>query len=261
MSILAALGPEARLTTQAVARAPAAGVIPGDLWTLGQGDPALDAGRIERLADAIQATGVLQIEGAVMGSTGYFKRDWRAPGWKRYFPRERIPLPTAMNFEGNTDDGVHIRDPELRAAVALSKAHKERGIRVGAKAGSGKPPPVLLPLAEIQSRPLADLLEYTNRYSSNFFAEVLGKRLGAEHAGAPGNIAKGATAISAWAADQGVRVRASDSSGLSYANRVSPPGLVKLLGVAEAQRFWLPSMTAQVSYANASAGGAESTSL
>ena len=235
MSILATLGPEARLVTQAASAAPVAGVIPGDLWILGQGDPALDASRMKRLADAIQAAGVLRVEGAVMGSTGYFKRDWRAPGWKRYFPREHIPLPTALTFEGNTAGGQHIRDPEERAAAALSKALKEQGIRVGGKAASGKPPQGLFPVAEIHSRPLADLLEYTNRYSSNFFAEVLGKRLGAEHAGVPGSIAKGATAISAWAADQGVRVRASDSSGLSYANRVSPQGLVKLLGVAELQ--------------------------
>jgi serine-type D-Ala-D-Ala carboxypeptidase/endopeptidase (penicillin-binding protein 4) len=237
MSILDALGPEARLITQVAGAAPVTGVIPGDLWILGQGDPALDASRMGRLADAVQAAGVLRVEGAVMGSTGYFKRDWRAPGWKRYFPREHIPLPTALTFDGNTAAGVHIRDPEVRAAAALSKALKERGIRVGGKAGSGKPPQGLLPIAEIQSRPLAGLLEYTNRYSSNFFAEVLGKRLGAEHAGVPGSIAKGATAINAWAAEQGVRVSAKDSSGLSYANRVSPQGLVKLLGVAELQEW------------------------
>jgi D-alanyl-D-alanine carboxypeptidase/D-alanyl-D-alanine-endopeptidase (penicillin-binding protein 4) len=237
MSILDALGPEARLITQAASEAPAAGVVPGDLWILGQGDPALGASRMERLADAIQAAGVLQIEGSVMGSTGYFKRDWRAPGWKRYFPREHIPLPTALTFEGNTAGGVHIRDPELRAAVALSKALKERGIRVRGKAGSGKAPHGLLPVAQIESRPLADLLEYTNRYSSNFYAEVLGKRLGAEHAGVPGSISKGATAISSWAAEQGVSLTARDSSGLSYANRVSPQGLVKLLGAAELQTW------------------------
>ena len=217
MSILDALGPEARLITQAASQAPTAGVVPGDLWILGQGDPALSASRMERLADAIQTAGVLQVEGSVMGSTGYFKRDWRAPGWKRYFPREQIPLPTALTFEGNTAGGVHIRDPELRAAVALSKALKERGIRVRGKAGSGKAPHGLLPVAQIESRPLADLLEYTNRYSSNFYAEVLGKRLGAEHAGVPGSIAKGATAISSWAAEQGVTLTARDSSGLSYA--------------------------------------------
>jgi D-alanyl-D-alanine carboxypeptidase/D-alanyl-D-alanine-endopeptidase (penicillin-binding protein 4) len=214
-----------------------AGVVAGDLWILGQGDPALGASRMERLADAIQAAGVLQIEGSVKGSTGYFKRDWRAPGWKRYFPREHIPLPTALTFEGNTAGGVHIRDPELRAAIALSKALKERGIRVRGKAGSGKAPHGLLPVAQIESRPLADLLEYTNRYSSNFYAEVLGKRLGAEHAGVPGSIAKGATAISSWSAEQGVALTARDSSGLSYANRVSPQGLVKLLGAAELQTW------------------------
>lgn len=237
MAILDVLGPEARIVTQAASAPLVAGVVPGDLWVLGQGDPGLGPARMQKLATAIQAAGVLQVEGSVLGSTGYFKRDWRAPGWKPYFPREHVPLPTALTFEGNTARGVHIRDPELRAARSLTAALEERGIAVGGKPGAGKAPEGILPVAEIQSRPLVDLLEFTNRYSSNFFAEVLGKRLGAEHAGVPGSILKGAAAIRAWAGEHGVRVRARDSSGLSYANRISPGGLVRLLGAAEREEW------------------------
>ena len=77
------------------------------------------------------------------------------------------------------------------------------------------------------------MVRYMNRRSSNFFAEVFGKRLGLERSGFPGTIAKGAAAIEAWAKTHGVGLTAYDSSGLSYDNRVSPNGLVKLLGVAE----------------------------
>ena len=237
MSILDALGPDARLVTQAAAAAPVAGVIAGHLWILGEGDPAIDASRIERLADEVQEAGILRVEGSVMGSTAYFKRDWRAPGWKPYFPREHIPLPTALTFEGNTARGLHIRDPEVRAARSLARALRERGIRVKGEAGAGKPPSGLSPVAQIQSRPLAELLAYTNRYSSNFFAEVLGKRLGAQHAGLPGSIRKGASAIRSWAQEQGVRLRAHDASGLSYANRVAPQGVVRLLAAAELEEW------------------------
>ena len=233
MALLDALGPEARIVTQAAAAPVAAGVVPGDLWILGQGDPATGPAQLQKLASAIQAAGVLQIEGSVVGSTGYFKRDWRAPGWKPFFPREEIALPTALTFEDNEARGQHIRDPELRAARSLSDSLKKLGIRVGGKAGSGKPPAGLLPVAQVQSRRLIDILEFTNRYSVNFYAEVLGKRLGAEHGGIPGSIAKGAAALRAWAADQGVHLRANDSSGLSYSNRVAPAGLVRLLGSAE----------------------------
>jgi len=233
MAVMGTLGPETRLVTQAASAAPVAGVVPGDLWILGQGDPAVDSRRLENLAAAIRAAGVVRVEGSVLGSTGFFKRDWRAPGWKSYFPREHIPLPTALTYEGNTAGGTHIRDPEARAAKALSRNLRDLGIRIGGKPGAARAPQGLHPIAQVESPPVADLLEFTNRYSSNFYAEVLGKRLGVEHAGAPGTITKGAQAIQAWAGDRGVGVRSRDSSGLSYANRVSPSGLVRLLGAAE----------------------------
>ncbi|MGH2711703.1 MAG: D-alanyl-D-alanine carboxypeptidase/D-alanyl-D-alanine-endopeptidase [Actinomycetota bacterium] len=237
MALLDTLGPESRILTQAASVPLVAGVIPGDLWILGQGDPDTGPAQMQKLAAAIQAAGVVQIEGSVNGSTGYFKRDWRAPGWKPYFPREEVALPTALTFEDNIAKGIHIRDPELRAARSLSDALKELGIKVGGKAGAGKPPEGLLPVAQVQSRRLLDILEFTNRYSVNFYAEVLGKRLGAERLGVPGSIAKGATAMREWAAEQGVHLRARDSSGLSYDNRLSPAGLVRLLGGAEAEAW------------------------
>ena len=233
MAVLHALGPETRLVTQAAGPPASAGIVPGDLWILGQGDPALGRGRIENLATEIRDAGVIRIDGSVMGSTGYFKRDWRAPGWKRDFPRTQVALPTALTFEGNEDRGVHIRDPEVRAAEALTEELQRRGVIVADRPGSGPAPTGLVPIAEVRSPPVIELLEYMNRYSSNFFAEVLGKRLGAERGGLPGSIAKGAAAIRAWAGSLGVRLRARDGSGLSYATRVSPAAIVRLLGHAE----------------------------
>jgi D-alanyl-D-alanine carboxypeptidase/D-alanyl-D-alanine-endopeptidase (penicillin-binding protein 4) len=72
-----------------------------------------------------------------------------------------------------------------------------------------------------------------NVVSSNFRAEVLGKMLGARRFGSPGTIAKGARAIEAYAAANGVRLTANDASGLSYHNRVSAEDIVRLLHVAE----------------------------
>jgi D-alanyl-D-alanine carboxypeptidase/D-alanyl-D-alanine-endopeptidase (penicillin-binding protein 4) len=234
MAILDRLGPDATLVTQAATVVPVtAGVLAGDLWILGTGDPDVRAPTMERLARAISAAGVLRIDGSVLGSTGYFKRDWFAPGWKRDFPRTQVALPTALTFEGNQAGGVHIGDPELRAAKALTTELRRLGVSVAAPAGSGKAPAGLVPVAEVTSDPLIDLVETMDRYSANFWAEVLGKRLGAEASGQPGSIAKGAGAIHAYAGGHGVVVKSRDSSGLSYANRVSPSGLVRLLDVAE----------------------------
>ena len=233
MAILDVLGAEATLMTRAAGPPPVAGVVAGDLWILGEGDPSVGAKRMRELARAIRDAGVARVDGSVFGSTGYFKRDWRARGWKRDFPRTQVALPTALTFEGNSASGTHIRDPELRAARALTQALEEGGVRVTGPPGAGVPPAALTTIAEVPSAPLPELLEYTNRFSSNFYAEVLGKRLGAQRGGAPGSIRKGAAAIEGYAREHGVALDAYDASGLSYSNRVAPAGIVRLLDAAE----------------------------
>ena len=234
MALLNALGPEAALVTQAVAGAtPVAGILAGDLWILGSGDPDIRDATMRLLAQRVRDAGVTHIEGAVVGSTGYFKRDWFAPGWKRDFPRSQVALPTALTFEGNQAGGIHVSDPELRAARALRRELREIGVSVAGPATAAEAPTGLVSLAEITSDPLAELLDTMNRYSSNFWAEVLVKRLGVEVAGVPGSIAKGAAALRGFAAGWGVELRALDGSGLSYANRVSPRGLTRLMEAAE----------------------------
>jgi serine-type D-Ala-D-Ala carboxypeptidase/endopeptidase (penicillin-binding protein 4) len=80
---------------------------------------------------------------------------------------------------------------------------------------------------------MATLLRRQNVKSRNFYAEVLGKLLGAMRSGPPGTIRKGARAIEAWAHSFGVNVRAHDGSGLSYKDRVTTAGIVRLLWAAD----------------------------
>lgn len=248
MALFDILGPEAQLETELYLDAPpVGGIVKGNLWIAGRGDPAITAGgrfgnslpfpptRLNGLARAIDRAGIDKITGTVMGSTGYFARDWFAPGWKRSFPARYAPLASALTFEGNTHAGRHIDDPEIRAARALRRKLRARGITVTRRAGAGKMPTGLHLLSTTPSQRLSTLVRYTSRWSSNFFAEMLGKSLGVEASGAPGTIAKGAAAVERWAADRGVALDAYDSSGLSYANRVSARGMVRLLEKASAE--------------------------
>ena len=220
----------------------------GALWLVGHGDPEVDKWTMRALARAVRAAGIRMVRGRVMGSTTGFQRDWWATGWRDYFPRDYIPLPTALTYDNNEDaDGRNIADPERRAAHSLKERLRSNGVRVTGQPGAGPSPDRMRLLATVTSDPFEALLKRLNRRSRNFYAEVIGKWLGGRVLGGPGSIAKGARVIERFAGAQGVEVVAHDSSGLSYANRVRPQGVVELLWYAGAQpwaeelRFTLPS--------------------
>lgn len=247
MALLDTLGADYRIVTSAAASAaPVNGVVEGDLWILGRGDPEISRGRIGTLAKRIADAGVTRIRGSVMGSTSFFRRDWWADGWRRGITRDYVARPTALTFDGNVADGGHAREPEVRAASALTDKLEALGVAVAGKPGSGAEPSELTNVATVRSGPLEDILVRMDRPSNNFYAEVLGKLLGTQVSGAPGTIPRGAAAIQSWTGDHGVDVTAFDSSGLSYANRVTAEGIVRLLWVADAEpwgstlRFALP---------------------
>jgi D-alanyl-D-alanine carboxypeptidase len=240
MALLRRLGPDAQITTDAAATSVTDGVVHGNLWLLGHGDPGTTNYRLNVLAQHVVAAGITRITGRVMGSRGYFAHDWWAPGWKANFPRDEVALPTALTFNGNTSStGVHIRDPERRAAGAFAKRLRAGGVRIdGGAAGMGAPPGDLHVVASIITARLATMLRPMDVYSINFNAEVLGKRLAVSHYGQPGTIAHGAAAIRQFAASVGVGISAYDSSGLSYSNHISAFNMAALLRYANTQP-WL----------------------
>jgi D-alanyl-D-alanine carboxypeptidase len=226
-------GKTIRTDAAAEARPDGRGVLHGDLWIVGHGDPEIDRPQIGRLADAVAHAGVRVVRGSVLGSTGPFARDWWARGWKDYFPKDYIPLPTALTFRQNTARGVHIRDPERRAAKRLTVALENRGVRVRGRPGMDRAPGGLVRVASIASEPLRSIVRHMDVRSRNFWAEVLGKRLGFDRSG-HGTIATGARAIDAYTDRQGQDFRLYDASGLSYANRVTAKGILELLWGADA---------------------------
>jgi D-alanyl-D-alanine carboxypeptidase/D-alanyl-D-alanine-endopeptidase (penicillin-binding protein 4) len=245
MALFDRVDPNMRFGTKMMATSFGGGVVFGNLWIVGRGDPSITGGgrygrslpfnptRLGRLARKIKRAGVTRITGGVRGSTRYYSHDWWAPGWKSSFPSQEVALPSALTFEGNQRKGRHIDDPERRAARSLTKRLRDIGVRVDDASGAGTPPRALRRLTSIRSVPLHTMMRFMNRQSSNFFAEVFGKRLAVESRGTPGTIARGANALEAWAADRGVEVTAHDGSGLSYGNRVSPAGMTRLLQQVE----------------------------
>jgi D-alanyl-D-alanine carboxypeptidase len=236
MALLDRLPSTFRIPTRVAAKDDATdGVISSSLWIIGRGDPGIDAGEIAVLARGVAGSGVTRVRGRVMGSTGYFARDWFAPGWRSYFPDRVIALPTALTYEGNRAGWVPVARPERRAAWELRRRLKALGVAVSGTAGAGRPPAGLRRVGATWSPPLSSLLTAMNVDSRNFYAEVLNKLLSVRAGTAPGTIAGGAAAIEAYAAARGVTVTAHDGSGLSYANRATAVGLARLLGQAQGE--------------------------
>jgi D-alanyl-D-alanine carboxypeptidase len=207
------------------------GVIHGNLWIVGHGDPEIDRPQIRYLARAIVKAGVRSIRGSVIGSTGPFSRDWWAKGWKDYFPQDYVPMPTALTFRQNTVNGVHIRDAERRAAIRLSAQLEKRGVSVRGKPRMDRPSGGLVRIAAIHSDHLRSVIRRMDLRSRNFYAEVLGKRIGFDESG-HGTIAAGARAIDRFTDRHGQDFTLYDASGLSYANRATANGILDLLWVA-----------------------------
>ena len=234
MALLRRMGPDAQLPTDAAAVSVSGGVVHGNLWLLGHGDPGISNYRLNILAQHVKAAGITQITGHVMGSTGYFSHDWFAPGWKADFPKDEVALPTALDVQPeHARTACTSRIPSAARPRRWHNACAPMGSRWAGRPGWGRPPGGLHVVAEIVSAKLGSVIRPMDVSSLNFDAEVLGKRLAVSRYGPPGTIARGASTIHQFAASVGVNATCYDASGLSYSNHVSAFGIVTLLQYAD----------------------------
>jgi D-alanyl-D-alanine carboxypeptidase/D-alanyl-D-alanine-endopeptidase (penicillin-binding protein 4) len=233
MAALDRFGSSHRFTTSAAGNgASRRGVLRGDLWLVGSGDPELTGARLARLASRLRAAGLRRVEGDVIGDRCAFDRGWWAPGWIPGLSRSYVNRPTALGFDANRS----AFPPEHLAAQVLSTALARTGIRVQGDARMGCLGEGSQPLAAVRSAPLRSILRRQNHGSINFDAEMITKALGARGS-RRGSTASGARAIEAWAAGLGVEVDAYDGSGLSHRDHVTTTGLVTLLLTAMRRRW------------------------
>jgi serine-type D-Ala-D-Ala carboxypeptidase/endopeptidase (penicillin-binding protein 4) len=213
---------------------PGGGTIDGDLYLVGDGDPALGSPSFGRrhnlpvtplndLAAEVRKAGIRRVEGKLRVDASVFdrRRGTGVSGWARYIG----PL-SGLTYNA----GLGAGDPAHDAGVAFERALDKRGVRVGGVA-RGRVPGQLRedpPLASVHSLELARLVDETNETSNNFFAEMLLKRLDAGD-GLHGTTKGGARRVQEFARRLGSKVNARDGSGLSRANRASPHDVGKLV--------------------------------
>lgn len=241
---LARLGPRARIATKLLASGPvdSAGVLHGDLYLKGGGDPTLGTPAfydrwldglgtsIFALAAQIRAAGVRRVTGRLYADDTIFDRRRGVPD-SGYATSPYIGPLSGLAFNAGYS-GPAARsfspDPAKEAAATLLRSLRKTGVAIRGGVALRAAPADASPLAVVRSPALERIVETTDVYSHNFFAETLLKLLGARFRGR-GSTAAGAAVVARFARRHGSGLHAVDGSGLTRSNRASPRQVVGLL--------------------------------
>jgi D-alanyl-D-alanine carboxypeptidase/D-alanyl-D-alanine-endopeptidase (penicillin-binding protein 4) len=242
---LSRLGPETRIPTKVFSDGSIdeQGVLHGSLYLQGGGDPALGtptfydsylAGlgtNLFALAPQIRAAGIKSITGRLYADDTLFDRR-RGVADSGYATSPEIGplsgLDLNSGFSGSTSAGGFSSDPAKLAASKLARALNAGGTAVPTQVALAKTPGGAERVAVVRSPTLTQIVNTTDVYSDNFFAEMLIKLIGARLGGA-GTTSAGAAVVAAFARAHGSGVHAVDGSGLTRSNRASPLQVVSLL--------------------------------
>ena len=227
VATLRRLGPGGRLGTGVLAgRAPdGAGVVRGDLYLRGSGDPTFDAIAAGSLAQQVADAGIVTVTGRVRGDESAFDGLRGVPSSGFRLTSEVGPL-SALTFNrgrSGRSSPFWQRRPARFAAAAFSKQLRAVGVDVRRSAATGTTPAGAPLVTEWRSAPVADLLRLMNPPSDNFMAETLVKVLGGSTAGGTGVVRE-------ELGELGIAPRVIDGSGLSRSDRTSPREVVTMLG-------------------------------
>jgi D-alanyl-D-alanine carboxypeptidase/D-alanyl-D-alanine-endopeptidase (penicillin-binding protein 4) len=232
VAALRRLGSSGRLRTSVLAEAPpdAAGVVDGDLYLRGGGDPTFDALDAGRLAQQVADAGLVEVTGRVRGDESAFDGRRGVPSSGFRLTSEVGPLSALTFNRGRSGRSAPYWQgrPARFAAAAFAKQLRHLGVAVRGRAATGVTPADAALVTEWRSPPVADLLRLMNPPSDNFMAETLVKVLGARF-GASGSTAAGTAVVRDELYELGIEPRVVDGSGLSRSDRTSPRDVVGLL--------------------------------
>ncbi len=241
---LARLGAESRIATllKTDGGIDRNGVLHGSLYLVGAGDPTLGTPSFYRrflggvgtnifqLKRQVREAGIKSITGHLYADDSIFDR-LRGVADSGYATSPEIGPLSGLSFNSgySTPSATGFAsDPALTAAATLDASLREAGVSISPTVALGTSPAFSTELAQVESPPLSSIVNTTDVYSDNFFAETLIKLLGARFGGA-GTTAAGAKIVEAFARGHESGVHAVDGSGLTRSNRASPAQVVGLL--------------------------------
>ncbi|GAB3195365.1 hypothetical protein GCM10027062_02100 [Nocardioides hungaricus] len=238
---LEVLGPDRTFATRVVADGPRRVVL------VGGGDPLLSAADLTRLARQT-ARGLEARRVRVGYDASLFTGPAVSPRWPRSYLADGVvsPIEPLWVDEGRDESGYgRVADPALTAATAFADALGAAGVRVAGVPEERTATATAEPLAEVESDPLARIVEHTLETSDNEAAEVLLRQVGLA-VGGTGSFAAGTRAVLGTLEGLGVPVDGAevyDGSGLSRDNRLDPDTITGVLALAAERPALRPVVT------------------
>lgn len=225
-------GDDGALRTDVLASAApdADGVVDGDLYLRGSGDPSFGTTQARRFARALARGGLTRVTGRVFGDESAWD-DLRGGPSSSYRTGYWVGPLSAMSFNHGLT-GAHSTSfqsqPARSAARGFARALRRAGVRVRHAASAGTTPDTASALLSWASPDMATLVARTNTPSDNYMAEQLLKAIGAQF-GVRGSTGAGATVARATVEQFGARPRIVDGSGLARRDHTTPRDVVGLI--------------------------------
>jgi D-alanyl-D-alanine carboxypeptidase/D-alanyl-D-alanine-endopeptidase (penicillin-binding protein 4) len=208
-------GAEGQLTTEVLgATEMVDGVVDGNLYLRGGGDPSFSRAEARGLARVLAGSGLTEVTGRVVGDESRFDalRGGPASNFATSFwvgPLSGLPFNHGKRLGRNSR---FQREPARYAAERFERELERAGVRVRRAARAGVTPEGAVLLGEWASPRMSVLARHTNRPSDNYMAETLLKDLGVDH-GVGGTTAGGTEIARREAASFGAHPTMVDGGG------------------------------------------------
>jgi D-alanyl-D-alanine carboxypeptidase/D-alanyl-D-alanine-endopeptidase (penicillin-binding protein 4) len=205
------------------------GVIDGNLYLKGYGDPDLNSSDILYLAEQIANQNIRKITGNIVYDESYLDEEYY--GLANYYQSDTDlkwwPYISGLNLDKNKDK----YNPAALAAELLASELLENNIKFEGITVSGYTPSITKEVTQI-THSIFDVITYMNKVSNNHSAITVFKVFGAKHKSPPGSLNKGGKAVIDFLTSIGIdrnSYEILEGSGLTRYNMVTSDVLIRLL--------------------------------
>jgi D-alanyl-D-alanine carboxypeptidase/D-alanyl-D-alanine-endopeptidase (penicillin-binding protein 4) len=209
------------------------GIVNGNLYLKGFGDPDLNSGDIQTLAQEIVKRGIKEVTGNIVADESYFDNNYKSLSgvYSGDTGPSYWPYISALCLDKSTG--------ALSAGEMLSYSLSAAGVTLSGGVIGGTTPKRVKEVAQI-SHSIYDVLSYMLKESDNHSAITMFKLLGAKFHSTPATLEDGQAVIIQFLSELGVdrySYEILEGSGLTRYNRVNGELYMKLLKFMYDDRF------------------------